>query len=113
MAIVSARIIVLLVIAGFSICVESLPDGCTKVIGSPKDGLPGEFFVRVHPTVKPETVVTIMLELTNSNCKGRLWRSSNTSNAIMKPITCSRMYYMEGFGFFAKMSDAAVIWVSK
>ena len=113
MASVSAGILAVLVIASLSISVLSFPEGCTKLKGSPGDGMPGEYFVKVYSTVRANTIVKIMLELTNSGCEGKLWRSSNTSNAIMAPITCSDMFYMESFGFFAKLSDAAVMWVSE
>ena len=113
MATVSAGILTFLVVISVSICVESFPNGCTKLIGSPKDGIPGEFLVKVYSHTKPAVVVKIMLELTNSDCEGKLWRSSNPSTAVLKPITCSKMLYLQGFGFFAKLSDAAVIWVSE
>lgn len=111
MATVSA-VITLLVVASFVI-VESFPEGCTKLSGSPEDGKPGEFFVKVHPYITDVTLVNVMLELVTSGCEGKLWRSSNTSNAVMEPITCSGMYLIpQGHGFFAKMSNAAVMWVS-
>ena len=113
MATVSAGILAVLVFASLSISVKSFPEGCTKLKGSPGDGKPGEFYVKVNSTVRADAIVKIMLELSNSGCEGKLWRSSNTSDALMAPIICSDMLYMETFGFFANLSDAAVMWVSE
>ena len=112
MATVSIGILALLVIASLSISVQAFADGCTKLTESPEDGSRG-FFIKVYSTVRAETIVKIMLELSTSSCEGKLWRSSNTSNALMAPMTCSDMLYIEKFGFFANLSDAAVIWVSE
>lgn len=82
------------------------------MIGSPADGIPGELEVKVKPNIRSDAIVKIMLELTTSACEGKLWRSSNTDNAVMEAITCSDLSYVEGFGFDASdMSDAAVMWV--
>ena len=82
------------------------------MVGVLEEGIPGEYVVKISRGVKPHTVVQIMLEIVTSGCEGKAYRTSNTSGAPMKPITCSRMIYIEGFGFAAKMSDAAVMWVS-
>lgn len=114
MSTISAGILTLLVIASISIRVESFPDGCAKMIGSPADGIPGELEVKVKPNIRSDAIVKIMLELTTSVCEGKLWRSSNTDNAVMEAITCSDLSYVEGLGFDASdMSDAAVMWVSE
>ena len=102
-----------LALASLSVRVQSLPEGCVKMSKSPSEGKPGEFFVKVYPNIGTATLVKMMLELVNSGCEGKLWRSSNTSNAVMEPIACSDMLFLEGGGFFAKMSDAAVMWVSE
>lgn len=81
--------------------------------GSPKDDNSEGYFVKVYPNVRTDAIVKIMLELTTSACEGQRWRSSNISDALFMPMTCSGMFFMEGFGFFAKMSDAAVMWVSE
>lgn len=110
---ISVVVLVILAVASLSNCVKSFPAGCVKMIGSPSEGIPGEFFVKVYPNIRATAVVKMMLKLVNSGCEGKLWRSSNTSDAVMEPMACSDMFFMEGFGFFANMSDAAVMWVSK
>lgn len=113
MATVSAAIFTILMIVSLSLRVESSPQGCAKMVGNPEQGIPGEFVVKISREVKPHVVVQMMLEIVTSECKGMVYRSRNTSDAPMKPITCSGMIYIERFGFAAKMSDAAVMWVSK
>ena len=109
----SAVFLTIFVVASLSIRVQSFPEGCVKMIGSPSKGSPGEFFVKVNPNSRTATVVKIMLELSNSACEEKLWRSSNTTDAVMEPMTCSDMLFMDGYGFFAKMSNAAAMWVSE
>lgn len=116
MATVSAGILTILVITGLSIwAVESIPEGCRKIdkrFG--KHLIPNKFIVKFNASFTDDEMVKIMLELVTSGCEGKLWRSSNTSNAVMKPITCSNMIPIMRFSLFtAKLSDAAIIWVSE
>jgi len=115
MATISAAIITLLVIIGFSLPAESFPvlKGCTKMVGVLEKGIPGEYVVKMSSGVKPHTIVQMMLEMTTSDCQRRAYRTSNAPDAPMKSITCSKMIYIDGFGFAAKMSDAAIMWVSE
>ena len=110
---ISLVVFAILAVASLSVRVQSFPEGCVKMTGSPSEGKPGEFYVKVYPNLRTTTIVKMMLELSNSACEGKLWRSSNTSSAVMEPMTCSNMSYMEGYGFYAKMSNAAVMWVSE
>ena len=113
MATVSAAIFTLLMIVSLSLRTESYPEGCAKMVGNPEQGIPDEYVVKISREVKAHIIVRMMLEMATSECKGMVYRNSNTSDASMKPITCSSMIYLERFGFAAKMSDAAVMWVSK
>ena len=115
MATVSAAILTLLTITGFLLLVESSPvlKGCAKMVGVLEDGIPGEYVVKMSSGVKSHTIVQMMLEMTTSDCAGKVYRTSNAPDASMKPMTCSKMIYIDGFGFAAKMSDAAIMWVSK
>lgn len=112
MATVSAAVLTLLVFTSLSLKAESFPNGCTKMVGFPEDGIPGEYIVKMWSKVKSHTIVKIMLEMTNSECERRIYRTSNASDAPSKPIACSGMIYIERIGFAARMSDAAVMWVS-
>ena len=113
MATVSAAILTLLVITSLSLQAESSPKGCAKLVGVLEEGIPGEYVVKISRGIKTHVVVQMMLEMATSECKGSVYRTSNTSDAPVKPITCSGMIYIEKFGFAAKMSDAAVMWVSE
>ena len=113
MTTVSAALFTLLVITSLSLRAESSLQGCTKMVGVLEEGIPGEYVVKISHGVKAHTTVQIMLEIATSGCQGKVYRTSNASDASMKPITCSNMIYIERFGFAAKMSDAAVMWVSK
>ena len=112
MATVFAAILTLLVIVGSSFRAESFPQGCRKLVGSPEDHIPGHFVVKMSRGVSTQAVVQLMLEMATSNCARMMYRTSNTSDASEEPITCSGMIYMGYFGFAAKMSDAALMWVS-
>lgn len=109
MGTVSAGVLSFFMVATILIGVQSLPDGCTKMVGSPKNGIPGEFIVKIESS----DIIKIMSQLNASVHNGKPWRSSNTSSAVMEPINCTIMWYLVGFGFAAKMSDSAVIWVSE
>lgn len=113
MGIASAAIVSLLVIGSLSWGANSLPEGCTKMIGTTDGAIPKEYIVKMKKTTV-SVLINIMLELTNSGCEGKTYRMSNTSNPAMGRMTCSNMAYIEGMGmgFAAKMSDAAVMWVS-
>ena len=113
MATVSAAVFTLLMIVSLSLRAESSPQGCTKMVGNLEEGIPGEYVVKISREVKTYIIVQMMIEIATSECKGMLYRTGNTSDASMKPITCSSMIYIDRFGFAAKMSDAAVMWVSK
>lgn len=113
MATISAAILTILAIVSLSPRAESYPEGCTKMVGLIDDAIPGEYVVKVSRGVKSFTIVQMMLEITTSECQGKVYRTSNASDSPMKPMTCSNMIYIERFGFAAKMSDAAVMWVSK
>ena len=113
MATVSAGTLALLVIASLSVCSQSWSIGCTKLIGKP-EGRPGEFLVKINHALAVQKIVNMMMELGTSECQGRLWRSSNASDALFTLVTCSDlMFQEEDHGFSAKMSNAAVMWVSK
>ena len=83
------------------------------MVGVLEDHIPGQYVVRVSRGVKPAVVVQLMLEMATSDCARTMYRTSNTSDASEEPITCSGMIYIQYFGFAAKMSDAALMWVSR
>jgi len=114
MATGSAGVLAILVIISFSICVvESIPEGCRK-IDERYDIKHDKFIVKFKARSTKDKMVKVMLELVTSGCEGKLWRSSNTSNAVKEPITCSDIHPIMLFSLFAaKLSDAAVIWVSE
>lgn len=111
MATTSAAVIMLFVIIGSSLRAESFPKGCAKLVGFPERGIPGEYVVKISRGVLSHTVVNMMLEMARSGCEGKVYRTSNASDAPVKPINCSGMTYIDRFGFAAKMSDAAVMWL--
>ena len=113
MATTSVVFITLLVITSLSMRAESYPHGCKKMVGPLEDAIPGEYIVKMLRGTKTHTIVKMMLEMATSGCEGKVHRASNSSDAPMQPMTTSSMIYIERIGFAAKMSDAAVMWVSK
>ena len=113
MATVSVGFLALLVIASLSVCTQSLPIKCRKLIEKPGNGRPTKYFVKINLALPVQKIVDMMLELGTGECQGRQWHSSNASDALFTPVTGSHMIYEEGkHGFSAKMSNAAVMWVS-
>ena len=112
MGIVSATILSLLVVGSFSWRAQAFPEGCKKLIGSIEGAIPEEYVVKMTKDTLPVLIVKMMLEMTNSGCEKKVYRTSSASNSVMGPITCSNMLYIDRFGFAAKMSDATVMWVS-
>lgn len=114
MATTSAAFITLLVITSLSMQAESYPHGCKKMVkGLLEDAIPGEYVVKMLSGTKPHAIVQMMLDMAMSKCEGKVHRTSNSTDASMQPMIVSSMIYIERFGFAAKMSDAAVMWVSK
>ena len=109
---ISAAILTLLVFASLSLRAESFPKGCAKLVGFLEDGIPGEYVVKMSKGVKPHHIVQLMLEMSTDGCQGRLYRTSNAPDALTMPMSNSGMIYIENFGFAAKMTDAALMWVS-
>ncbi|XP_065911090.1 uncharacterized protein [Dysidea avara] len=111
MGIVSATILSLLVVGSFSWRAQAFPEGCKKLIGSIEGAIPEEYVVKMTKGTLPVLIVKMMLEMTNSGCENKVYRTSGASNSVMGPITCSNMLYIDRFGFAAKMSDATVMWL--
>ena len=112
MGIVSTTILSLLVICSFSWRAEAFPVGCNKLTGTMEDAIPEEYIVKMKKGTLKEHIVKLMFEMTNSGCEGKITTTSSASKAVKGPIACSNLIYITGIGFAAKMSDAAVMWVS-
>jgi len=112
MGIASATALLLLVISSFSWRAQAFPEGCKKLVGSIEGAIPDEYVVKMTKGTLPVHIVKLMLEMMSGDCERKIYRTTSASNALMGPITCSKMVYIERFGFAAKMNDAAVMWVS-